>query len=138
MKRNPVIPYALIAVVGILTVIVISFVGINQREAIQEEGEGGGEQTEEQGGGEESGGEGGGGEGAATADAEAIYESNCMSCHGSDLSGGAGPSLQTVGSKYSAEEIADIAVNGTGSMPPGMATQQEAEALGQWLAENYQ
>lgn len=49
----------------------------------------------------------------------AIFEDNCMSCHGEDLSGGAAaPSL--IGIDKSAKEIEDIAKNGTGNMPPGV------------------
>jgi len=46
----------------------------------------------------------------------AVYEANCMSCHGEDLSGGAAaPTL--IGTDHTAEEIATIAVEGIGSMP---------------------
>ncbi|GIP65214.1 cytochrome c-551 [Virgibacillus pantothenticus] len=70
-----------------------------------------------------------------TAGAEKIYESNCASCHGADLSGGNGPDLTKVGSDYSAEEIADIINNGKGSMPAGMATGDDVQVLADWLAE---
>lgn len=123
MKNNAAVPYAIIAVLGILTVIVISFIGINQREDIQQAEEGGGEQTEETQEGETSG------------DPEAIFSSNCASCHGADLSGGAGPDLTQVGSTLSQEEIQDIIINGQGSMPAGMATDAEAEVLASWLSE---
>ncbi|MBU5265901.1 cytochrome c550 [Virgibacillus proomii] len=123
MKRNPVVPYALIAILGILAVIVISFVGLNQREDIKKAEEGGGEQTEKSQ------------EGETTDDPEAIYESNCSSCHGADLSGGAGPDLTQVGSKLSKDEVKNTIINGKGQMPPGLATEAEAEVLAKWLAE---
>lgn len=45
-----------------------------------------------------------------------IYsEQSCINCHGENLEGGVGPGL--AGTGMSAEEIADIAVNG---LPPGM------------------
>ncbi|MCP3763185.1 c-type cytochrome [Domibacillus sp. A3M-37] len=49
-----------------------------------------------------------------------IYQENgCINCHGDTLSGGAAaPSL--VGTGLTPEEIAEIAKNGKGSMPPGM------------------
>ncbi|WP_068672016.1 menaquinol-cytochrome c reductase cytochrome b/c subunit [Oceanobacillus sp. Castelsardo] len=56
----------------------------------------------------------------------AVYENSCMSCHGGELEGGpAAPTL--VGIEYSAEEIADIAVNGTGAMPAGIFTGSDEE-----------
>lgn len=71
-----------------------------------------------------------------TAGAEDIYKSNCASCHGGDLSGGVGPALENIGSKYSADEIADIIENGTGSMQPQKQVQPEdRETLANWLAE---
>ena len=44
--------------------------------------------------------------------AEEKYKTSCLACHGVDLSGGAGPSLKQVGSKYSQEQIAGIIING--------------------------
>ncbi|MFD2630850.1 cytochrome c550 [Oceanobacillus kapialis] len=131
MRKNPVIPYALIALFGILAVVVISIIGLDQREEIQQAEEQG-EQSQE-GGGESSEGESA--EGGTTEDPEAIFESNCASCHGADLSGGAGPNLTQVGSRLSEDEIQNIIINGQGSMPAGMATEQEAEVLAAWLAE---
>lgn len=122
MKRNPVIPYALIAVTGILLVIILSFVGVGQQEAIKEAEEGGGEKKEQTEGG--------------TTDPEAIFQSNCASCHGADLSGGVGPDLTKVGATYSKEEIKDIIINGKGTgMPAGLVPAPQAEALAKWLAE---
>lgn len=77
------------------------------------------------------------GEGATvdTAAAEEVYKNSCASCHSSDLSGGAGPDLTNVGSKYSADEIADIINNGKGSMQGGLATGDDVDLLANWLAE---
>ncbi|MBD1222599.1 menaquinol-cytochrome c reductase cytochrome b/c subunit [Virgibacillus halodenitrificans] len=60
----------------------------------------------------------------------AIYEGNCMSCHGEDLTGGpAAPAL--IGTEHSAEEIAKIAQEGIGSMPPDQfqGTDEELKQL---------
>ncbi|WP_099158529.1 cytochrome c550 [Virgibacillus ndiopensis] len=124
MKRNAVIPYALIAVIGIALVIVLSVVGIGQRDAIQKADEGGGEKQEQT-------------EGGATADdPEAIFENNCASCHGADLTGGMGPDLTKVGSRLSKDEIKDIVMNGRGDMPPGIIKEDaQAEAIAKWLSE---
>ncbi|OLN23229.1 cytochrome C oxidase Cbb3 [Domibacillus antri] len=55
-----------------------------------------------------------------TSDGFVIYEENgCINCHGDNLAGGsAAPSL--IGTGLTAEEVADIAKNGKGTMPPGM------------------
>ncbi|MGP4061684.1 cytochrome c550 [Halobacillus sp. H74] len=119
MRKNPVIPFAVIAVLGIIVMIIVSSAGINQREAIQNEEEGGGEQEE-----------------TVDASPEELFQNQCATCHGGDLSGGNGPNLQEVGSKYSAEEIKDIIVNGKGSaMPAGLYTGEQATKLAEWLAE---
>ncbi len=117
MKRNPVMPYALIAVLGLTLMIVISFVGLNQMDQVN--GDGGEEKEEE----------------AATTDPEKIYSQNCASCHGSDLSGQVGPSLQKVGSKLSKDEITDIIKNGKGSMPPQQLGNEQVSAIATWLSE---
>ncbi|AUJ23271.1 MULTISPECIES: cytochrome c551 [Virgibacillus] len=67
--------------------------------------------------------------------AEEVYQDNCLSCHGADLSGGNAPALTDVGSKYSSDEIADIIKNGKGSMPAGMAKGDDVQLLADWLAE---
>ncbi|TFJ94094.1 c-type cytochrome [Lentibacillus salicampi] len=137
MGKNAVIPYALIAGIGILLVIVVSFVGLNQQKAIQEE-ENGGEQSEQQegdSGGGESGGESDGGETAANG--EEVFQNNCAQCHGQDLSGGAGPALDAVGGKYSKDEIKQIIADGfpDAGMPPGLIQGEDADAVAQWLSE---
>src|SRR5699024_759245 len=58
------------------------------------------------------------------------YQNNCLSCHGETLEGGsAGPSL--VESDHTADEVAEIAVDGIGDMPPGMfeGSDEELEEL---------
>ncbi|MFC4022771.1 cytochrome c550 [Oceanobacillus longus] len=125
MRKNAVVPYAIIAILGVLTVVIISVVGLNQRADIQQAEEGGGEQTEETQEGETAGG-----------DADAVYQANCSACHGADLSGGAGPDLTAVGSKYSADEIAEIIQNGVGAMPAqSQVAGEELSALSDWLSE---
>ncbi|HLR61143.1 MAG TPA: cytochrome c [Lentibacillus sp.] len=136
MGKNAVLPYALIAGIGILLVIVVSVVGLNQQEAIQEE-ESGGEQSEQQEGqsGGDSGGESSGG-GETAANGEEVFQNNCASCHGQDLSGGAGPALDTVGSKYSKDEIKQIIKDGfPPKMPAGLVQGKDADAVAQWLSE---
>jgi len=125
MKRNAVIPYAIIAIVGIVMVIVISIAGVNQREAIQKSADGS-EKVEEKKSGE-------------TSDSpEDIYASSCASCHGEDLSGGMGPDLREVGGRLSKEEIHDIVMNGKGQMPAGIIKEEaQSDAIAGWLAEEH-
>jgi|SRR5690625_516487 len=76
----------------------------------------------------------GGSDGEATPDE--IYKKNCASCHGQDLSGGAGPDLATIGSKYSAQEIEDIIENGIGNMPAQKkVAEDDRTTLAQWLSD---
>lgn len=77
-------------------------------------------------------GNNGGGDTAASA--EQIFKQNCASCHGQDLSGGVGPNLQKVGSKYSKEQIKEIIVNGRGAMPAGIIKGEDADKVAEWLA----
>ncbi|MDY0408460.1 cytochrome c550 [Virgibacillus soli] len=118
MKRNPVIPYAIIAVVGILAIIIISSMGIGHRDAIQGKDDDEAGQTE-----------------TTLDDPEEIYQNNCAACHGADLSGGMGPGLDKVGSKHDADEIVEIIHNGLGNMPPQNVADEEAKILAEWLSE---
>ncbi len=58
-----------------------------------------------------------------------VYETSCLACHGAELEGTAAPTL--IGIEYSEEELADIAVNGIGTMPPDQfaGTDEELEQL---------
>lgn len=67
--------------------------------------------------------------------AETVFKNNCAKCHGGDLGGGMGPSLQEVGSEYSADEIVDIIHNGKGGMPKqGQVADEDAQLVANWLA----
>lgn len=112
MKRNPLIPFAVTAVVGILLVISLSFYALNDTK----EEAGGGEQT--------------------NLKPEEIFAGNCTSCHGGNLEGGFGPNLQQVGSRLSADEIAKTIKGGRGKMPAQTQLDPEAvDKLAAWLAE---
>lgn len=123
--RNYVLPFGIIAIVGIFAAIIVFYIGVNQREDIQLAEENGGEEVVEEG---ET-------EGETADDPEAIFANSCASCHGQDLSGGAGPDLTSVGGKLSADEIKEIIVNGVGTMPGGLVGNEEAEVLAEWLSE---
>lgn len=123
--RNSVLPYGIIAIVGIFVAVIIFYIGVSQREDIQLAEDG--EETEvvEDGDVEEG----------ATNDPEAIYANSCAGCHGDDLSGTSAPDLTTVGGSLSQDEIEDIINNGKGTMPPALVSPEEAAVLAEWLSE---
>ena len=53
----------------------------------------------------------------AQIDAHSLYKKNCATCHGEQMQGNIGPSLQEVGSHYSREELAEIITKGRPGMP---------------------
>lgn len=90
------------------------------------------------GGGEEedTSSNGDGGSTTASVDAEAVYAQNCAACHGANLEGMSGPSLEQVGARLSAEEIEGIIKNGKGAMPANvLSDEEEITAVAAWLAE---
>ncbi|SDO45849.1 c-type cytochrome [Alkalicoccus daliensis] len=85
----------------------------------------GGNANEEAANNEESGGE------VDLANGEELYEGNCASCHGGDLSGGTGPALEG----YSEDEIVSAIQEGPGSMPENLVEGQDAEDVAAWVAD---
>lgn len=85
---------------------------------------------------EESGEEGDDADSSDTELAKQTYEqSNCISCHGEDLSGASGPPLTNVGSEYSEDEIRTQIEEGGDGMPGGLVSDEESlDALVTWLA----
>ncbi|GGA67249.1 c-type cytochrome [Ornithinibacillus halotolerans] len=83
-----------------------------------------------------AGGNDNGGETASVA--EEVYEANCAACHGANLAGGAGPSLEKIGAEYSVEELNEIISNGIeGTSMPGFGdrlSEDEINQLSEWLA----
>ncbi|XJZ26931.1 cytochrome c551 [Bacillota bacterium Lsc_1132] len=68
-------------------------------------------------------------------DAEKIVNQKCTSCHGGNLEGSVGPSLQKIGAKYSKDEILGIIKNGKGGgMPKGLISGNDADKVAAWLA----
>ncbi|MFX3623801.1 MAG: cytochrome c550 [Ectobacillus sp.] len=117
MKRNPLIPFALIAVLGIGLMFLLSFQGLNKGKELAEAKKNGGKTTQ------------------AAAKPEDIVKQSCVSCHGEQLQGGVGPSLQKVGSKLSKDDIQNIIVNGKGNMPAGLVPADQAAKVADWLAK---
>jgi menaquinol-cytochrome c reductase cytochrome b/c subunit len=80
-------------------------------------------------------GSGGGSNAAAPAPADPSFKADalwtaqtgCMGCHGKNMEGGMGPNLQKIGSKYDANQIAEIIKNGKPPAMPGGLIKDEAE-----------
>ncbi|RHW41032.1 cytochrome c [Neobacillus notoginsengisoli] len=116
--KNPVVPFIMIMVLGIGLMFILSFKGLGDMKEVAEGGKAGGEKTTE------------------VAKPEDLYQDKgCIGCHGEQLEGKSGPKLSDVGSKLDEGEIKDIIVNGKGSMPQGLATGADADALAKWLAD---
>ncbi|MNC37548.1 Cytochrome c-551 precursor [compost metagenome] len=72
-----------------------------------------------------------------TASAEAAVTASCISCHGDQLQGNVGPSLQHAGSEHDAESIYGIISKGRGQMPSfkDQLAPEEIANVALWLAE---
>ncbi|MGL4523731.1 MAG: cytochrome c550 [Bacilli bacterium] len=119
MKRNPLIPFAAIAVFGIILTVVLSYVSLNQAEKIASEKEGGSGET-------------------AVFNPEAFAGKSCITCHGDNLEGKNGaPALKDVGSRLDAAKIKEVLLNGqnNGMMPPGLVPADNVDAMAKWLSE---
>lgn len=74
------------------------------------------------------------------ANAVQIYQTDCITCHGDNLQGSIGPSLQHVGSKMSATAIAHQIDVGGGPMPgygpdeQQILTNVQIQELTKWLS----
>lgn len=113
MNRNPITPYILIMLIGIVAVFFISMKGLGDKHQL----------AVERGDIEE--------DVAAEFDPE-VQSKSCISCHGDNLEGGSGPAL--VGTDLEVDEIADIIINGKGSsMPAGLVPTEHVTEFAEWL-----
>ncbi|MBO1626505.1 cytochrome C [Bacillus cereus] len=117
MKRNPLIPFALIAVLGIVIMFVFSFEGLYKSKELAEAKKNGGKTTQ------------------AASKPEDIVKQNCTSCHGDQLQGAVGPNLQKIGGKLSKDEIKEVISKGKGNMPPNLIPADQASKVADWLAK---
>jgi mono/diheme cytochrome c family protein len=64
-------------------------------------------------------------------DGAAIYQQNCALCHGTDGTGGSGPSLVGVGDHHTVDDLREIVQNGRGTMPAweGELSPEEIDAV---------
>ncbi|UOY94037.1 cytochrome c [Ectobacillus sp. JY-23] len=117
MKRNPLIPFALIAVLGILSMFLLSFQGLHKADELAAAQKNGGKATQ------------------AASKPEDIVKQSCTSCHGEQLQGGVGPNISKIGSKLSKDDIQNVILNGKGNMPPGLLPADQAAKVADYLAK---
>jgi cytochrome c550 len=122
MRGKPLYGYAAIAVVGLGLMIILSFIGVNQKDArLALEGE----QPQET---------------VDTSDPMALgeqaYKSTCIGCHGGNFDGPM-HSLQGLADKLSKEEVMSIIKEGQGTGMPAFPNYDEAElsAIAEYLLE---
>lgn len=121
MNRNPLMPLAAIAILGIVLMVVVSYWGLNNADKMLAAQEEKGQATEQAA--------------PAADDPEGLVKASCVSCHGQNLEGGVGPALADVGSRLSAEQIETVINNGQNAMPPGIVDAEKAKTIAAWLAE---
>ncbi|EGK13811.1 mono/diheme cytochrome c family protein [Kroppenstedtia sanguinis] len=72
----------------------------------------------------------------ASAQIPDAYYTSCVNCHGDNLQGGYGPSLEKTGSKYSKKELESILDKGIGKMPAQrQIPKEDREKLAEWLSQ---
>lgn len=123
MNRNPLIPFVIIMIFGIVLIFGLSFKGLgDSKSTVKNKGTA-----------------------AATPSApsaqtdsvnpEGIYKSTCIGCHGDQYQGVVGPSLKGVGSKLTIDQIKTIITKGKGGMPPNLVPASEAQAMAEWVSK---
>ncbi|WP_138754192.1 c-type cytochrome [Paenibacillus sinopodophylli] len=77
------------------------------------------------------------GQSVQSSEAEIIYKKKCMSCHGTDLQGRRGPSLQNIGSRLTENEILEIVTNGRKGMPrfENNIPAEDIQLVSKWMSE---
>ncbi|GGA35052.1 hypothetical protein GCM10007416_04970 [Kroppenstedtia guangzhouensis] len=72
----------------------------------------------------------------ASAQIPDAYYTSCVNCHGDNLQGGYGPSLEKTGRKYSKKELESIIEKGIGKMPAQrQVSKEDREELAEWLSQ---
>ena len=66
---------------------------------------------------------------------EKLVIRNCSECHGHRLEGRVGPPLEDVGSEMSHDQIKKAILEGIGTMPEQEVTDEQAEAMTDWLSK---
>lgn len=120
MNRNPVIPFIITMVFGIVLMFGLSFKGLGDSK----------DQAKDKGGTTTAKTET-----VAASNPEGIYKNTCIGCHGDQYQGVVGPSLKGVGGKLSKDQIKTIITKGKGGMPPNLVPEDKAEAMAEWVSK---
>jgi cytochrome c550 len=120
MNRNPVIPFVIIMVLGIVLMFTLSFRGLGDAKNAAKDKGTAGQKTE-----------------TAAANPEGIYKSSCIGCHGEQYQGGAGPSLKGVGTRLTVDQIKEKITTGKNNkgMPPNLVPEDQAQAMAEWVSK---
>lgn len=119
MKRNPVVPFVVIMVLGMGLMFALSLIGLGDAKEVAEEQKKGVKQEQVTD--------------HASVAPETLYKQSCIGCHGDAYQGGVGPTLTGVGDRLSAAEIKNVVLNGRNQMPGGLVKEDQAEALVKFL-----
>lgn len=122
MNRNPVIPFIVIMVFGIVLIFGLSFKGLSDSK----------QTAKNQGGTTTSTTDS---SSTASVDPQGIYKSTCIGCHGDQYQGVVGPSLKGIGKKLTVAQIKQIITHGKGPMPPNLVPENEADAMAKWVSQ---
>jgi len=119
MKRNPLVPFGTIAVLGIILMIVIGVWGGNiAQDRAEKKNAPSTEDTAN----------------LVNLSADKIFGQKCSTCHGDNLEGGIGPNLQKIGSSMDKAAILNQIKNGGGGMPANVISGAAADKVATWLA----
>lgn len=114
MNRNPVIPFYLIMAMGLVLMFFLGIKGVGDAKEIAKQEEG----VEEE---------------VAEFEPEAFAQQACIACHGENLEGqGDTPGLYDTG--LSQADIADVLINGQGTMPGGLVPADNVDEMAEWVA----
>lgn len=119
MNRNPIIPYILIFVFGIILVFALSYKGLGDAKQMAKDKGGNQSQATTQT--------------AAAQTPDQIYKQTCIACHGDQFQGVVGPSLKGIGKQLTKAQIIDIVTHGKGNMPPNQVSPDMAPKMADWL-----
>jgi cytochrome c550 len=125
MSRNPVIPFVIIMVFGIVLIFGLSFKGLGDSKTTAKNN--GGTTTSQTQSQPQST--------SAAFDPQAFYKTTCIGCHGDQYQGVVGPSLKGIGSKLTVAQIKQIITHGKGGMPPNLVPADKADAMAKWVSQ---